>query len=296
MSNSNKRRLCMLASLVLLGLLALLVCLLPGAPGVSVLRLTHHLIKRPRAFGVLHLSFLALGIPLFVWVSCLGAKKGRERTDHTVFAFGIAFFFLELYKQLYVTFVLCEGRYDFGFFPFQFCSLPLYLCLSVPFWKEGKWKEACYRFLALYGTMGGCLVLAYPAWFDSLALCLHTMVWHIAMISLGLWILFSRGYGSRYREELLPATAVFLGAVTVATLLNVLLHSAAANSKSPLNLFYMSPYESTYFLVIRDVWQAHGWLAAMVCYLFLFIFVGASLVWLLAFLIRRLQAHFSKKR
>ena len=137
--------------------------------------------------------------------------------------------------------------------------------------------------------MGGCLVMVYPAFYDRLALCIHTMVWHTVMIAIGVMILFARGYGKSWRREMPSATVVFLETVLLATLLNVLLRPVALTSPNPLNLLYMSPYEKTYFILIRDVQRLAGWLASMVTYVLLFVFVGATLVFFVASVIQRLR-------
>ncbi|MBR2926201.1 MAG: YwaF family protein [Clostridia bacterium] len=295
MKQSTKIRLVALLCGIGAILLILLASAIDPTPVRALLKLTHVPIDRPSVYGVFHICWLLIGLALFVLLSILALKKGKDATDGTVFGFGMLFLVLELYKQLYSFYILCDGRYDFGVFPFQFCSLPLYFCLIAPFLREGWWKEAIYRFLALFGTMGGCLVLFYPAWFDTLSLCCHTMLWHVAMIALGLWILFSRGYGRSYLAEMLPAGAIFLGVTALATVLNVVLYPFSKGSPKPLNLFYMSPYHSTYFLIVKDVWRHLGWACAMLCYLALFILVGATLVWVVARFIRWILTHFSQK-
>ena len=212
-----------------------------------------------------------------------------DQCDTVVFLAGELLFVLEIYKQYYSFFVMNDLVYDFGFLPFQLCSLPLYLFLLTPLLKKGTLKEAFYRFLAFYTTMGGCLVMVYPAFYDRLSLCVHTMVWHSVMIAIGVMLLFARGYGKSWRREMPSATIVFLAAVLLATLLNVLLRPLSAGSPNPLNLLYMSPYEKTYFVLVRDVQRAAGWLASMVTYILLFVFVGASLVFFVAFLIGQLR-------
>ena len=143
--------------------------------------------------------------------------------------------------------------------------------------------------------MGGCLVMAYPRFYDRLSLSVHTMLWHTVMIAVGVLILFSRGYGRSWKREVLPSSIVFLISMIVATILNITLTPLAVDSPNPLNLFYMSPYEDTYFLVIRDVQAAFGWLPSLVTYVLLFIFVGATLVFGVAWLIRLAEKGFYTK-
>lgn len=227
------------------------------------------------AFGGFHLICLGICILLTVLGGIAAWYWGTQpMIDRIVFAFGVAFFLLEWYKQVFELFVIGSGNYDFAFFPFQFCSLPLYACLLAPL-LPNRWKHTLYCFLSLFGTVGGYLVMAYPAFPETLSMCVHTMLWHSLMIVLGGYLLIAERCGRSFVKDYLPAGGVFLVTVFVATVLNVLLHACALQSGSVLNLFYMSPYYDTYFLIVRDV-QAHvGWGAALCTYCFLFFVAGA---------------------
>ena len=197
---------------------------------------------KPDPFGSFHLVWLSLCVLLSVLLGMWANRCGKRVTDTAVLCAGGVLLLLEAYKQLYSFFVLNGQQYDFSIFPFQFCSLPLYLYWIVPYLREGRLKETLYQFLAIFGTLGGCLVMAYPRFYDSLALSVHTMLWHTVMIAAGVLILFSRGYGRSWVREVLPSSTVFLISVAVATVLNVMLTPLALTSPNPLNLFYMSPY------------------------------------------------------
>ena len=253
--------------------------------------------EKIKAFSAFHLIWLAVCVLLAIGAGFLGYKCQKKHLDRLFFGFGCGFYLMELYKQFYSFYVLQDRVYDFGFFPFQFCSLPIYLCLIIPFLPSGRCKDTLYGFFALFETMGGCLVMGYPAFYDRMSLCIHTMLWHTAMIWLGVYILFARGFGKSWRREVLPATAVFLPALALATLLNILLTPYAAASPNPLNLFYISPFQNTRFLIIQDVQKTFGWLPSLVTYAALFIFVGATLVFGVVFVIRRLalRAKMCKK-
>ena len=129
--------------------------------------------------------------------------------------------------------------------------------------------------------------MGYPRFYSTAFLNWHTMLWHTLMIAVGVFLIFARGYGIHYRREMLPATAFFLSGLGIATGLNLLLEPLTSASPNPLNLFYMSPYHSTYFLVVRDVQRALGWLPSLLTYVLLFVLVGATTVWGLSWLIRR---------
>lgn len=245
---------------------------------------------KPRAFGWFHLTsvgvclLLTAGAVLLAWR--IPSARRAEATDRTVFACGVTFALLELYKQLYCFFVIGNGFYDYSVFPFQFCSLPIYFCLFTPLLPDGRLKSACKGFLALFGTVGGYLVIGYPSFPDRLSLCLHTMFWHSLMIALGAFLLAAGNWSAgtwreSFRRDYLPPAVIFFCMLGLATLLNVALEPLTVHSPGVLNLFYMSPYHPTYFFIISDVQQHFGWPASMLCYALMFLILGALPLWLL---------------
>ena len=105
--------------------------------------------NKPRAFGGFHLVWLLLCVGISVVAGIVGARTGKRKNDAVVFAFGMAFVVLELLKQGISYFSLYGGVYDFGIFPFQFCSLPLYLFTLLPLFGGERLREWGYRFAAL---------------------------------------------------------------------------------------------------------------------------------------------------
>lgn len=274
------------SALVLAALITTLLFSVENSVAHKLLAATHKPWKTPSIFGAFHLCSLALCIALAVTVGVF-YKRLQGRLDDIVFGAGLLLLGLELYKQWYSFFIIGNGSYNFGVLPLQFCSYALYLFLAVPLLPEGKIKDALYLFCGLYQTMGGCIVMAYPMLYPQASLCVHSMLWHSVMIATGTLIVFSRGYGNRYWKELLPATAVFLITACIAVILNVALQPMATSSLQPLNLFYMSPYQTTNYLLIREVQTALGWAAAMGCYVLLFVFVGATSIWGIVKILRK---------
>lgn len=283
-------RILVIAGLMIVALVSVLcVTLRPDALLVRLLRLTHIPIDIPKIFGAYHLCMLAVCLTLMLAVVLLRKKLRAERLDRLVFFVGVCFFVMELYKQLYYHAVLGNGTYNFGILPLQFCSYCLYLFLLIPLLPEGRVKNKLYLFCALYQTMGGALVMAYPLFYRQLSLSIHTMIWHIVMICMGLIIMIARGYGKHYLKEMLPPIPIFGAVFVLSIVLNLTLTPYAQNSLQPLNLFYMSPYEKCTYFIIKDVRAAFGWGMSLFCYAALFIFVGANTCWLVARLIRLLD-------
>ena len=282
------RAVCLLGALALAALVTAILFTTENSPVYKLLLATHKPWKKPSIFGAFHLVSVLICALSTLSVGVFYKRLGKY-LDHIVFGAGLLLLFLELYKQWYCGFVIGNGSYNFGVLPLQFCSYALYSFLLAPLLPEGKIKDALYLFCGLYQTMGGCIVMAYPLLYPQASLCIHSMVWHSVMIATGTLILFARGYGVRYWKELLPPTLIFLSTVTIAVLLNYALQPLTANSLQPLNLFYMSPYQTNNYILIRDV-QAHlGWFPALLCYALFFIFVGATAVWGIVKILRKLK-------
>ncbi|MBQ7397440.1 MAG: hypothetical protein IJW09_01280 [Clostridia bacterium] len=274
-------RLCVIAGLLLTAIGSLTsVVLRPDGLVAALIRSTHVIWPRPAIFGTYHLIMLGLCLGVMVAIALLYPKFPREWLDDWLFGAGVVLFVLELYKQLYHLVVLTGGAFNFGILPLQFCSYSLYLYLLIPLLPQGRCKEALLDFVALYQTMGGCIVMGYPTLYAEVALSLHTMLWHIVMIGIGVLVLLVRGYKKPYVKEMLPATVVFVATVGVAVVLNFALTPLAVDSLQPLNLFYISPYIQSHYIIIGDVQRAFGWAASVVVYVLMFILIGANTVWL----------------
>jgi hypothetical protein len=253
--------------------------------------------KQPTVLGWFHWLWIALTIVMILYCYIKRRNDSHKTVNHVIFWTAVAVAACEIYKQVHYTFGYRTGAvttdYQWYIFPFQFCSLPLYLFLLLPFLPEGKIKETFYKFIALFGTMGGCLVMGYPRFYDRAALCVHTMLWHTVMIAVGVYVLFARGYGKSWGREVLPAAVPFLTFLSFATLLNALLTPYALGSPNPLDLYYISPYTRTNYFVIAEVQEVFGLWASLLTYAVLFVFMGATLVFfataLIRFAVKRLQ-------
>lgn len=256
----------------------------------AILRSTHRVGEKPTKFGALHLSFLALSAALAVTAAILGRRTSREALDRGVFLFGMLFLLLEAYKQAYYHVILGEGVYQISVLPLQLCSYVLYLSLLLPIQREGRVKDTLYCFTALFETAGGAVVIVYPLFYRELALSVHTLLWHTAMIAVGVWILAARGYGRRYLSEVFSSFLVFLALFLTGLTLNVLLPPDATGGTKPLNLFYLSPHGETNMFLIGFVREHLGLAAAATVYALL-ILLGASAVWVVGHLIRLISTH-----
>ena len=124
----------------------------------------HKVVDEPPVFGWFHWFWIALTLIACVLV-CLQAKKLSEKAVRAIVGSVAAILIiLEIYKQLDFSYNISEDSwaYNWGAFPFQFCSTPMYIMALAAVWKKSKVQNALYAFLATYGTFAGIIVLAYP--------------------------------------------------------------------------------------------------------------------------------------
>ena len=55
-----------------------------------------------------------------------------RKTDGFFFTCGLFMLSGEIWKQLTLTFILGGGQYNWWYFPFQLCSIPMYILLIYP--------------------------------------------------------------------------------------------------------------------------------------------------------------------
>lgn len=115
-------------------------------------------------------------------------KKSLHFIEKTLFFIGIFLLASEILKQLLLTFVVNGGHYNLWYFPFQLCSLPMYLLTIYPFLHTESARNTILGFLSTYNLLGGI-----AAFFDTsgmhyplLILTIHSYLWHILLIITGI--------------------------------------------------------------------------------------------------------------
>lgn len=241
-------------------------------------------------YGWYHILWLCIAVGASVAAAFLARRKkdasGRDSAcDKTVLFFGILLLALEVYKQIFCLRV--NHPYNWNDFPFQFCSTPMFLMIPAALLKPGRVKEALYKFLAFYGCLAGVSVMFYPTVISEavyLTMIIHTMIWHVSMIVVGVYVIAARGYGKNLRKELLPGMAVLGVLIALATALNFLLPRLLTGDPW-INFFYISYAHGSSLPILHDIYRPgegiFKWALLLVCY-FLAFSLGAALIFLAA--------------
>ncbi len=250
----------------------------------------------PKPYGIFHIICFILMVAITIILGIKAKKDTDKQADRVVLIIGIILLVIETYKQIVYT--IDAGHYLWYFFPLQFCSMPIYVCMIFPFIKNQKIKDAGYAFLAFYGLIGGLAVMLYPGDVFStrlITIAMHTMIWHSSMVIVGIYLLIKKQYGKRLLE-LVPAGAVWFSFVIIAQLVNVIVNYGIAPGEKIVNFFFISPDQVCSLVILNDIQTISGsWLLMFICYIIAFT-LAALIVWSFTKLVRVILLATSKQK
>lgn len=233
-------------------------------------------------------------ILISILVRYLDKKKNTKVINFLIFAYGLAFLGLEIYHEINRYFAL--GHYDRSSFPFQFCSIPIYMCPILPFIKNEKVKNACFYYLGTFCLVSGI----FPLLFGQGQLCrwpnpwdtVRSFIWHILIVHIAIISIVHVKIGSNIKQNYKPligAILLFISFTVVAQLINVTLHYTGGINYSTIDgaplkevgntrlddpdiasCFYISPFFVSNMPVYYSIYKAAGWIVNYIAYLFSF--------------------------
>ena len=230
--------------------------------------------ETPRPYGAFHLCLTAAGV-----TAAFFAAKKESRSGHcpqtTLFFCGLLLAVSEIYKQGFLYYIVNNSHYDWWYFPFQLCSVPMYLCLLLPLADRLPAKSVSRVFCTFiqdFGLLGGIMALAepsglmHPYW----TLTLHGFLWHFVLIFTGLYCAM-KSTGRKGISGFLGTLPLFLLCCAIATGVNVLSHPYGN-----ADMFYISPYYPNSQVIFHEIALTVGVTAGNVLYLLSVIAGGAA--------------------
>lgn len=220
-------------------------------------------------------------------------KEFHLQSSYFFFIFGVIMLIYEISKQLLLTFLLGNGTYNWWYFPFQLCSIPMYLTLILPWCKRESARKTVLCFLATYSLLSGIIVFAdtsglhYPLIF----LTVSSYIWHILLIIIG----FAAGLtlindidqkqaktlctlNSSKRFQLKSfgnATLLYLSCCVIAEIINL-----SFEHRGTINMFYINPHYRMQQIVFRSLVPYAGNTCTILVYIFSTVF-GAFLFFIM---------------
>lgn len=230
-----------------------------------ILTMTAWEMEVPPAYGTLHLAFMLVGFPLCAFAAWKLRKLGDRGIRALLLSVGIFLVLSEIYKQLLYVLVVESGLgYRWGIFPFQICSIPMYLCLLIPILKPGRVQKAMYCFLMTYNLLGGFIAFFEPSGLlhGHWTLTFHALIWHMLLVFLGTYIAFS-GRGCRDIRDYRNATALFVILCAAAFAINCAFWRL---SNHEIKMFFVGPGNSP-IIVFDWISEKFGWLVCTALYI-----------------------------
>lgn len=197
-------------------------------------------------FGTFHICALFICCTAAVFSAWKLRRISSERIIHILFFIGIILLMMEIHKQIYITFIMNNGVYDWWFFPFQLCSVPMYLCILLPIIK-GRFCDASLTFMACFTPISALAALIYPEDFlrPQLGLTLHGFIWHALLLFISFLIIFSKTADLSPRN-FSRTCMLFAGCCIIAICINIISEALMASSvgieHSYAAMFYMNPF------------------------------------------------------
>ncbi len=225
-----------------------------------VLKIFNAKMQVPRAFGLFHLSFFALSVMLGVFLLRKESAPSKKFVKKVLLIASLIVIVFEIYKQIVFSFTYSDGElrfsYAWRFFPFQFCSTPMYAGLIAAATKKTKLHTALCSFLATYSLAAGLGVMLFPqeVFTDIIGVNIQTMVCHGSMITVGIYFLFSH-YVPASGKTVLRAMPVFIILVLSAATLNEIVFKSGILGGQTFNMFFISPYFKASLPVYAEIFQ-----------------------------------------
>ena len=235
--------------------------------------------EKPAPYGLFHILFTLVLLALSIAGAWMLRHADEKRNRVVLGVVGGFLLVTEVYKILFHIYVDPYGWEFWGTFPFQLCSVPMYLSLFCAFCRSEQVNAWCYEFMFAVNMFGGIMAFLEPSGIQHtyVSLTVHAYVWHMLLIFLGLYLYFSKR-ACMDRRSYSKAVAVYLAACGVAQGFNVIF-------AGKVNCFYISPYIRSPLAVFKDIYAACGWVTNMVL-LILGLILASAAVYYIGYMIR----------
>ena len=223
---------------------------------------------QPEPYSSFHILMLVIGIPVTVFLAWKTRLVSAHTHDMILLVLGILLILSEIYKQLFHFYIVDHHTYDWWIFPFQLCSLPMYISVIIPFVKKQKPKLILETFLMDICLLGGIMALLFPSGMmhSYVVLTWHSFLWHFILIFLGVHIALTKPVIS-IRYSYLWTAVLFLFNALVASMFNFLFHSYGN-----INMFYISSYRPMTQPIFMNLEPIIGRIPTILCYLICIVF------------------------
>ncbi len=218
----------------------------------------------PQAYGLFHIILIVVGLTFCISLAWLCRKFDDKKNKILLLSFAGVLIASEVLKQLYLFYVIEGGAISWGEFPFQMCSMPMYLCPIAVFYKNERVKRACYSFMMCFNLLGGFAGVFEPSgvFHDRVFLTTHAIIWHYSLVFLAFYIIFSHRAG-RTKQDYFDVVKLFVLLCFIAFIINTLIGITVGIDT---NMFFVGPAPTT-IIVFSTIALKYGWAASTAIYI-----------------------------
>lgn len=218
----------------------------------------------PPAYGTVHILLIVVGLTLCISLAWLCRKFDERKNKILLLTFSGILIASEIFKQLFLYFVLCNNSICWGEFPFQMCSLPMYLCPIAVLSKNKRVQKMCYGYMMCFNLLGGFAGVFEPSgvFLDQVALTIHAVAWHYSLVFLSFYLLFSHRTGTT-TEDYKDIVKLFVATCFIAFVINTLVGITVGDK---INLFFVGPNPAN-IIVFDTISEKFGWVASTAIYI-----------------------------
>lgn len=262
------------------------------------------------------LALVIPGLILCVFFFSLGIKLRYKikKANLVYFLLGLFLLIFEIYKQF--TYNKIRGfdhfnGYAFEIFPFQLCSIPMFIALIMPFIKVGNKRDTLIAFVGVYATIGGTVTIFYNQkalfWWSDIGIYIHTITWHLVLMMLGLfsitYLKIGKGHFLRNLKIYFNTLVIFISFTLIAQFINFIVPFVLGRCDCMAfnaNMFYISMYYPSTIWPLKQLWElspgplGYGWVLAYLVYL-LALTIFSFLVMIIYYILYRLFSKFKFK-
>ena len=233
---------------------------------LDVLNMTAWRMEPPQLFGSFHIAASLITAVLAVLAAVFFARRAdiEKNVRKTLVLTGWLLLILEVYKQYFLYYIVNEGAFDCWFFPFQLCSMPMYLCMLLPFLKDESR-------VTLMTFMGGYIFIS--------------ATWHGLLLFMSLLIIFT-GCTDAGPRGLRGSAVLFVIQCIIALNINIVAEPVmpAIRAAHPsvthdwAAMFYLNPFHVSPQPVICAIQKAAGIPAGLIVYVIAIAAVSSMVV------------------
>ena len=153
-------------------------------------KMTKPLLYKSFSESWFHYLFLLILVIGFYFAVTKMKNLNRKSLNKVFLTYALVLWVFEIYKQIIFTYQ-ADWNYQWYAFPFQFCSVPMFVALIIPFIKNEKLYDGMQTFLGTFAFFAGTAVMIYPStvFVTTIGINIQTMIHHGVMSVIGLGLL-----------------------------------------------------------------------------------------------------------